>query len=45
MRQFIQPEAAQCAESWRQAVYITMEKQSHIIMQMIHYKNESLVLL
>ena len=26
-----------------QSVYITIEKQSHNIMQMRHYKNESLV--
>ena len=34
MRKLIQPRAAQGTGS----VYITIEKQSHIIMQMIHYK-------
>ena len=39
MRKLIQPRAAQGAGS----VYITIEKQSHIIIQMRHYKNGSLV--
>ena len=40
MRKPIQPGAPQGAG---QSVYITIEEQSHIIMQMRHFKNESLV--
>ena len=40
MRKLIQPKVAQ-----GQSVFITIAKQSHIIKQMRHYKNESLVLL
>ena len=42
MRKPIQPKVL---KAQGQSVFITIEKQSHIIKQMRHYKNESLVLL